>query len=77
MDARGGSRPSITRMPRPGCARCPPSPSCAGCGSKIICGTAPSYEAHYARKHTTQGVVYKVHITESCEDDVPHLITNV
>jgi transposase len=34
-------------------------------------------EAHYARKHTTQWVGYKVHITETCDDDLPHLITNV
>jgi transposase len=34
-------------------------------------------EAHYARKHTTQWVGYKVHLTESCEDDLPHLITHV
>jgi transposase len=34
-------------------------------------------EAHYARKHTTQRVGYKVHLTETCEDDRPHLITNV
>jgi len=34
-------------------------------------------EAHYARKHTTQWVGYKVHLTESCEDDLPHLITHI
>src|SRR5919109_64402 len=34
-------------------------------------------EAHYARKHTTQWVGYKVHITETCEDDQPHLITHI
>jgi transposase len=34
-------------------------------------------EAHYARKHTTQWVGYKVHITETCEDDLLHLLTNV
>ena len=34
-------------------------------------------EAHYARKYTTQWVGYKVHLTESCEDDLPHLITHV
>jgi transposase len=34
-------------------------------------------EAHYARKHTTQWVGYKVHITETCEDDLPHLLTNI
>jgi transposase len=34
-------------------------------------------EAHDARKHTTQWVGYKVHPTETCEDDLPHLITNI
>ena len=34
-------------------------------------------EAHYARKRATQWVGYKVHITETCDDDSPHLITNV
>ena len=34
-------------------------------------------EAHYARKHTTQWVGYKVHLTESCEDDLPHLLTHI
>jgi transposase len=34
-------------------------------------------EAHYARKHTTQWVGYKVQLTESCEDDLPHLITPI
>jgi transposase len=34
-------------------------------------------EAHYARKYTAQWVGYKVHLTESCEDDLPHLITHV
>ena len=34
-------------------------------------------EAHDARKHTTPWVGYKVHITETCEDDLPHLITHV
>jgi transposase len=34
-------------------------------------------EAHYARKHTMQWVGYKVHITETGEDDLPHLITHI
>jgi transposase len=34
-------------------------------------------DAHYARKYTTQWVGYKVHLTETCEDDAPHLITHV
>jgi transposase len=34
-------------------------------------------DAHYARKRTTQWVGYKVHVTETCDDDLPHLITDV
>jgi transposase len=34
-------------------------------------------DAHYAKKHTTQWVGYKVHLTETCEDEGPQLITHV
>jgi transposase len=34
-------------------------------------------EAHYAKKHTTSWVGYKVHVTETCDDQTPHLITHV
>lgn len=34
-------------------------------------------DAHYARKYTTSWVGYKVHLSETCEDDSPHLITHV
>jgi transposase len=34
-------------------------------------------DAHYARKHTTQWVGYKVHLTETCDDDLPRLVTHV
>jgi transposase len=34
-------------------------------------------EAHDARKRTTSWVGYKVHLTETCDDDAPHLITHV
>jgi hypothetical protein len=34
-------------------------------------------DAHDARQHTTRWVGYQVHLTESCEDDLPHLITHV
>lgn len=34
-------------------------------------------EAHYARKHTTQWVGYTVHLTETCDDETPPLITHV
>jgi transposase len=34
-------------------------------------------EAHDARQYTTQWVGDKVHLTETCEDDLPHLITHI
>jgi transposase len=34
-------------------------------------------EARYARKRSTSWVGYKVHLTETCEDDQPHLIAHV
>lgn len=34
-------------------------------------------EAHYGCKRETVWVGYKVHITESCDEDSPHLITDV
>jgi len=34
-------------------------------------------DAHYAKKHTTSWVGYKVHLSETCEPDSLHLITNV
>jgi transposase len=40
-------------------------------------GPPDDSEAHYARKHTSQRVGYKVPLTETCDDDLPHLITHV
>jgi transposase len=34
-------------------------------------------DAHYAKKRSTQWVGYKVHLTETCEDDLPLLVTHV
>jgi transposase len=34
-------------------------------------------EAHYARQHTTQWMGDTGHLTETCDDDLPHLITHV
>lgn len=34
-------------------------------------------DAHYGKKHSTLWVGYKVHLTETCDDDLPRLITNV
>ncbi len=34
-------------------------------------------DAHYSKKRTTSWVGFKVHVTETCEKDSPHLITHV
>ncbi|MEO8391659.1 MAG: IS1182 family transposase [Chloroflexota bacterium] len=34
-------------------------------------------EAHYSHKRGREWVGYKVHFTESCDDDKPHLITHI
>ncbi len=34
-------------------------------------------DAHFGRKRTTQWVGYKVHLTETCDDELPRLITHV
>jgi len=34
-------------------------------------------DAHYAKQGTTEWVGYKVHLTESCDEDQPRLITHV
>lgn len=34
-------------------------------------------DAWYSHKHSTSWVGYNVHLTETCDDDLPLLITNV
>lgn len=34
-------------------------------------------DVHYAKKRATSWIGYKVHLTESCDDEGPHLITHV
>ena len=34
-------------------------------------------EAHYAKKRSTSWMGYKVHLSETCDEDNPHLITHV
>jgi transposase len=43
---------------------------------KMICSPY-DVDATYGRKLTTWWVGYKVHLTESCDEDAPHLITHV
>src|ERR1700680_891812 len=44
--------------------------------AKMICPPS-DVEAAYGRKLTTWWVGYKVHLTESCDEDAPRLITHV
>ncbi len=43
----------------------------------VFIGSPYDEDAHYARKGTTSWVGYKIHVTEACDDDAPHLITHV
>lgn len=45
--------------------------------SSLFIDSPYDVEAHYAKKRSTSWVGYKVHLSESCEEDAPHLITNV
>jgi transposase len=40
-------------------------------------GSPYDIEARYSKKRSTSWVGYKVHVTESCEDDTPNVITDV
>lgn len=40
-------------------------------------GSPYDLDARYSQKRSTSWVGYKVHLTESCDPDLPHLITNV
>jgi transposase len=44
--------------------------------SLLIC-TPYDPEARFSQKRSTTWTGYKVHLTESCDDDAPHLITDV
>jgi transposase len=45
--------------------------------SSVFISSPHDGDAHYARKRTTQWVGYKVHLTETCDRELPPLITNV
>jgi len=45
--------------------------------SAVFSSSPHDGDAHDARKRTTQWVGYKVHLTETCDRELPHLITNV
>jgi len=44
--------------------------------ARLICSPYDA-EARYSQKRSTEWTGYKVHLTETCQDDLPHLITDV
>ena len=81
-------RPGDVRCPRlPAWAACGSdirggtAPTPVACGGyhppgRVVHQLPDDPAAHYARKHTTQGVGDKVQRTETCDDDLPQLITH-
>lgn len=45
--------------------------------ARLFISSPHDVEARYAKKSTTTWVGYKVHLTETCEDEAPHLIVHV
>jgi transposase len=45
--------------------------------SRDFLGSPIDLDCRYARKFTTSWVGYQVHITETCEEDLPNIITDV
>lgn len=45
--------------------------------ASIRCDSPYDPEAHFSKKRSTEWVGYKVHLTETCDEDKPHLITHV
>jgi transposase len=45
--------------------------------SALMISSPSDTEAHYARKRSTSWIGYKVHLTETCDEQTPHLITHV
>lgn len=44
--------------------------------ARLICSPYDA-EARYSKKRSTEWTGYKVHLTETCDEDLPHLITDV
>lgn len=45
--------------------------------SALMISTPYDEEAHYSKKRSTSWVGYKVHLTETCAEEAPHVITHV
>src|SRR5262249_33113639 len=47
------------------------------CRAGLRMDTPYDPEAHYGNKRTVEWTGYKVHLTETCDEQLPHLITDV
>lgn len=45
--------------------------------SSLLISSPYDPDARYASKRSTRWVGYKVHLTETCDDDTPHIVTDV
>ena len=45
--------------------------------ASLLISSPHDVEARYSRKRSTEWTGYKVHVTETCDSDTPHLITDV
>lgn len=45
--------------------------------SSLFLSSPYGTDAHYAKKRSTSWIGYKVHLTETCDEGAPHLITQV
>jgi transposase len=45
--------------------------------SALMISSPYDIQAHYARKRSTSWIGYKVHLTETCDEERPHLITHI
>jgi transposase len=45
--------------------------------SAVMIQSPHDTEAHYSRERQTQWTGYTAHLTETCDDETPHLITNI
>jgi len=45
--------------------------------ASLLIGSPYDPQARYGKKRETEWSGYKVHLTETCDDDTPHLLTNV
>jgi transposase len=52
-------------------------PRLGRCGGALLISTPYDAEARFSKKRSTEWTGYKVHLTETCDEDAPRIITDV